>query len=664
MRNRLALLIIAGIPAPLAAQDADAIIITAPPAENRVTSPVLSIDGKAIDEQAPVAMAELFRTVPGVQMRVNSRGETVVRLRGSEERQTGIFLDGAPLAVPWDGRVDLGLIPAGLINRISVIKGAAPLEYGPNLVAGVIDLQTGIARKETTGRAEAQAGTYGLFGASAVASTPLMEGLSLVVGVSHFKRDAERIADRSAVPFDPAVDRRRANTDVNSDSLFVAVAYDDEGGSAFRLSWLHGDIEKGIAAQGDLDPATSNPRFWRYPRWNLDQLTVVGNVPMSHNVMLHFTGWQQWFGQTIHNFASSSYTLLRARERGKDSSQGIRATLASKWQATSLRMSTTAQRSTHWQQEGTTPTGLEQSFVDGPRLRYRQDLYSIGAELDRRLFPKVAVTLGVGRDWSRYPLTGDKPDQPDLAASSAYAAARWNPTDAISISSSIGRRTRFPAMRELFGEALGRFLVNPDLGPERSWLGDVALRWSASSRFTLDGDFWIADNDGTLSQRIIRVGRVNRRQRYNTAGNVSYGLEANATFHVTPELSAELGAAFQWGNAKEETDGSRPVLLQRPNSQLSAAADWRPLPQLDLRAEIQRTGSARDLADDGGIKKLPSHSSVNLRAFWEAFKVGDGLPVSLFAAADNVTDSLILPQLGLPASGRTIRLGVRVGARP
>jgi hypothetical protein len=56
----------------------------------------------------------LLAALPSVGIHTNSRGETVLRLRGSDERQTSIFLDGTPLTVPWDGRVDLSSLQVGL----------------------------------------------------------------------------------------------------------------------------------------------------------------------------------------------------------------------------------------------------------------------------------------------------------------------------------------------------------------------------------------------------------------------------------------------------------------------------------------------------------------------------------------------------------------------
>lgn len=640
----------------------DTIIVTAARSEHRVMAPSLVLDGAALDERGPQAVADLFRAIPGITMRVNSRGEAVVRVRGSEERQTTVFLDGAPLATPWDGRVDLALLPAGLIREVSVVKGAVPLEYGTNAVAGVVDLNTVVADDRISLRAEAQAGTGGIGSGSAMVAAPLGSGFSLVAGGVIISRDGERIADKSAVPFDPATNHLRTNSDLDGTSGFAALGYND-GDNGVRLSWLHADVTRGIAAQGDLDPALSSPRYWRYPRWSLDQLTLGGSLRLADDLTLRATGWQQWFGQTIYAYRDSSYTALRSRERGDDHTSGLRATLTGDWGATTMRLSGTAQTSTHVQRDASTATGQASGFVDGPELRYRQRLYSLGAELDRKLADRLDATLGIGIDRAETPMTGDKPAQSPTDGKSFYGALRYAPSHDIRLSASLGRRSRFPSPRELFGEALGRFLINPDLKPEQALLGDLSAQWQLSEDTRLDATFWLSDNDGTISQRIVRVGGVNRRQRYNMAGSFAYGMEASLNTRLSSNLTAELGGALQRGHARGEPDGSRPILLQRPRHQLTAALDWSPVPALDIRAEVVNGGPAHDLADDGAIVRLPGYTALNLRGFATLAQIRDVGPLAIFVIADNVTDDLILPQVGLPAPGRTLRIGVRIGGR-
>ncbi len=648
-------------PATAAAQgygSIEEIVVTAAPAEDRVAPQSIVLDHEALKEFQPVATADVFRNVTGISLRTNSRGESVIRIRGAEERQTLVFLDGAPLATPWDGRTDLALLPAGLIDRLEVKRGVVPIEYGANAVAGAVDLFTYVPEIGTTLRAEVQQGSLGAGNVNALAGFGLDNGWSFVAGASSIERDAERIADRSSVVFDPSQNDERTNTDLSGNSVYFATAFSGES-YFMRASLLHADVERGVAAKGNLDPAVSNPRFWRVPDWHLTQGTLNGFWDISERVDLRFTGWRQWFDQTIDAYTDYSYSALGAREEGDDDTLGARATLSLELDRATLRLVTTAQESTHDQLESATATGDPADLVASPALRYRQRLFTVGAEADLRLSDTVTSTFGLARDRAVTPLTGDKPAQPSLSATGWSAGLRWTPQEKWMLAVTVGERTRFPTPRELYGASLGRFLLNPDLKPERSLLTDVNLKAFPSDNLSLDFAVWANDSDDTLSQRNVVVDGVSKRQRYNTNGSFTYGVEAAATLYITDDFRTEFSLALQDGEVERDDNGERPELLQRPDAQARLALDWQANARLDLRAELMHTGRAYDLDDDGTLVELPESTTVNLRGF---FQVAEwrGRDVQLTASIDNLSDELVLPQLGLPAPGRMYRVGIRI----
>lgn len=659
---------LAAAPALAQAQDSGSIeevILTAPRGPTRASRPTLVLDHEALQVRQPVAVADVFRTVTGVFVRTNSRGQAVPRIRGAEERQTLVFLDGAPLAAPWDGRADLSLLPAGLVDRIEVTRGLAPIEYGPNAVAGAIDLVTHVPQEETSLRTEIRGGTLGLRNINAVAGFDPHNGWSFVAAGSTIHRDAERIADKESVAFDPSTTRARTNTDMSGDSLFAAAAH--TGDSHFlRASLLYGKAERGVAAQGDLNPATgglnpaaASPRFWRMPERNLMQATLNGNWNLREGVDLRLTGWQQWFDQTIDAYRGYSYTALRERERGKDRTTGARLALSTLVDQTTLRLVATVQDSTRRQKDSATTTGQAADFVEAPEHRYRQRLLTVGIEADLRLGDTLTSTVGIATDRAATPLTGDKPARESLSATGWSAGLRWTPSDKVSTVATLGQRSRFPTPRELFSVALGRFLVNPDLRPERSLLADFGVRYDASAALTFDFTLWANDSDDTLSQRVVTIDNSSRRQRSNMNGSLSYGFEAAAAVALTENLGASLSAGLQDDRVSRDESGLRRNLLHRPGEQLNLALDWQATSSLDIRAELSYVGRAYDLGDGGADINLPSSTSLGLRGVLTIGRTHDR-DIYLTAAVDNLTDALILPQSGLPAPGRSFHVGIRI----
>ncbi|OYZ16742.1 MAG: hypothetical protein B7Y35_02095 [Sphingomonadales bacterium 28-64-96] len=640
-----ALLLAQAFSGPAAAQPSDPrlpeealITVTAPAGPGRVTTPVVGLTGEALLDRQPRSVADALRGLPGVSVRTNSRGETVARVCGSDERQTLVFLDGAPLAVPWDGRVDIGLIPAGLLGGLSVRKGAGAIEYGANAVAGVVDLTT----RQEGGVAVAQAGPHALKNLSAAGVVPL-GGLSLTLAATHQAQGALPVARLSALPFNQPASDRRLNTDLAATSLFAGL-----GGTAGALEWrasvLNIDARRGIAPESDRDPASA--RYWRTPDWNLTQAQVALELPMGA-ATARAVGWRQWFGQEIESYRDASYAALRGREIDEDNTVGGRFTLSHKLGPATLRWSLSGQISDHLQTDITIPPGT----APAPLL-YRQSLASGGVEADVPL-GAARLTLGLGLDRSANPRTGDKPAQSARQAATFSAALALKPADGVSLTVSGGRRNRFPSARELFGEALGRFLPNPALLPEQAWLADAELGWRAG-RFTLTlTPFW-QRVERSIGQRIVSVNGVNLRQRFNQAPATSIGIDAAMQVPLADGLTLELT-----GTALDANSAGQP-LLQRPAHEAMLALDWAPREAFDLRAELRRIGPARDLAPDGTLARLAPATEINLRARVPVLRLGQ-VPVSVTAAIDNLTNAVILPQLGLPQPGRSIRIGLIVG---
>jgi iron complex outermembrane recepter protein len=621
----------------------DTITVTAEPQPGRVLPPSVAVGEELLLARQPRSAAEALKGLPGVSTRTNSRGETVARVRGSEERQTQVFLDGAPLAVPWDGRVDLGVIPAGLVGNVRATKGAVPIEYGANAVAGAVDLETRSGGPANL-RAIAEGGTYGFGQASLVATLPA-GGLDLTFAAAGLTRDAEPVASLAALPFSQSRSGRRLNTDLDSATLFAAARY-ATGPLSIRGYVLHVDAERGIAPESDRDPAVEAPRYWRYPAIDQTQASLTTDLDLGA-ASARLVLWRQWFEQRIEQYTDASYRTLRATQDDEDDTHGGRLVLSAKLDPVTLRLVGTAQTSRHAQVD----TG-------GPRLVFRQNLYTFGAEADAPLFGGN-LTAGIAYDRSTNPRTGDKPAQPAKDALAFSAAYRLPMGEGLTLAVSGGRRSRFPSARELFGEALGRFLPNPALAPERAWLADVELVYARPGLSVTLNPFYIRAED-TIAQRAVRVDSRNLRQRFNLSGSESYGLDGALTVRIAEPLQLELFGSVLRARADR---GAAPFrrLVQRPSYELLAALTWTPIETVSLRGEVRRVGEAVDLSPAGAKARLPAGNEVNLRGRVDLLTLKSGARVSLTGSVDNLTDDVITPQLGLPLPGRSFRIGVQIG---
>ena len=93
-------------------------------------------------ETRPQDLKEFFAGMPGVRMQPTSAatGAARLRLQGLKPRYSLMLADGLPLYGNGSVGLDLLQIPSADLEQIEVIKGPASASYGPNALAGTINL--------------------------------------------------------------------------------------------------------------------------------------------------------------------------------------------------------------------------------------------------------------------------------------------------------------------------------------------------------------------------------------------------------------------------------------------------------------------------------------------------------------------------------------------
>jgi len=83
-----------------------------------------------------------------------------VSIRGSSPEQVLVMVDGQVVNDPQTGKIDLGQIPADLIEKIEIYRGPASALYGANALGGVINIITRGAEEESEVKAGVFFGSY------------------------------------------------------------------------------------------------------------------------------------------------------------------------------------------------------------------------------------------------------------------------------------------------------------------------------------------------------------------------------------------------------------------------------------------------------------------------------------------------------------------------
>ncbi len=610
-----------------------------------------SVDAIVLGAQDLQSAADLAPVLPATRTVVNSRGESVFMVRGASERHLRLWLDGIPLNVPWDERVDAGLVPVDAIGSVRGVRGVGSVLEGPNALAGTIEL------RPQTMPADGARTRLGLqFGESVLREGRLLHqrrqgAWELLAAGSWREQDGYVVpADLSAAT-NQGPSRQRLNSDLEQASLLLRLQRRSASGAVWHLTFLGSDGEKGVPPETHLGP---DARFWRYPSARRGLLGAGLRTPLGggHDWELIVDAAADLFHQEIRAFDDATYAtpVLAPNidyETDDDRTGFARARATCYLERGSVAVQASARYARH----------RESLQYAAPALTYAQFIGAAAVEADLDLGGGWRTRAGGGWDLASTPESGDKPARDATGAAAAFARLERLLSGPLTLHASYARRSRFPALRELYSGALGRFVPNPGLAPEVQDLWDLgAVARRGPWEFGLTG--FASYLDGAIERVGLNDGS-NRFQRVNLDAVRTLGVEAVAVWRPVPAW--EIGGHHSVIDTRRLQDGRYEGAVEdRPAYVSFLSAAWRGGGwQATLEGMALGPRMSADVNDTGdGLKRLPAQGTVNLRLA-RSLTGGPG-PLSHGAVhlrVDNVFDALVESQVGLPLAGRTLVCG-------
>ncbi|MBT6424290.1 MAG: TonB-dependent receptor [Bacteroidetes Order II. Incertae sedis bacterium] len=635
----------------LASYDLSEIVIGGQARQEQQFNRVYRVGLARLASQDRPDVAGVLRQLPSAHIQTNSRGETLVYIRGVGERQVAVFLDGAPLNIPWDNRIDLSLVPSTVLGDVSSEQGAVSGAYGPNVSGGVINLQSRrLGQGSRIAEVSFQGGSFesrlgrGMFAHRG-------ERSSILIGGSHESRSAYSVPNQVNVPFDTR-DDVRVNTDRRSSTGYVRFEREYEKGS-IGLTLLHADAEKGVAPEGHLDPLTSRVRYWRYPVWQ-NSMAIVSATRELVGFQVFSTGWMTRFRQRIDQYTSATYDELESQQRDTDLGAGARFVAERRVASLDLRNFAIVSTASHDQID--TDFSTTGKLVR-PEKSYRQRMLSVGSELASGVSSRSTWIVGASLDIMQTPETGDKPGRDAFVEPGFNLEGTYPISESVSITANAGSKTRFPTMRELFGTALNRFELNEALKSERTWMAESGIQ-KQGERLSFDMVAFVRRTTDTIDQTNVVVGERTKRKRINLDGSRTVGIEASGIGVIGEHVSIDGHATWLRPISLNE-DGNR-HLTEKPEVLITLNAEVSLIPNLKVQTGLVYTGVAYGLAEDNSQVRLPTSTVMGARLSTNRYFSSSGMFLELYAGVDNITNAVQLPQLGLPAPGRSARFGINL----
>ena len=143
----------------------DSIVVVASGVEQKAETTGRSItvlDRATIETRQTVSLSDLLATTPGVSSTRNGGpgGLTAVRIRGAEDAQTLVLIDGVRANDPSApaGAFDFGNLLTGSIQRVEVLRGPNSVIWGSQALGGVVNVVTQAPIDGLAARANAEYG--------------------------------------------------------------------------------------------------------------------------------------------------------------------------------------------------------------------------------------------------------------------------------------------------------------------------------------------------------------------------------------------------------------------------------------------------------------------------------------------------------------------------
>lgn len=665
MKNRIALILLMSIGVVYAQNAQDSIVKTYHLGEVEITGfkieevpmpQTTKINYWELRKADAPDMAQLQKNIPSGRIRTNSRGESILFLRGAGERQLGLFFDGVPYNVPWDNRFDLTFLPLDVVGEIAVSQNASSVLYGANVLGGAVNINT--YERSTNGtngslsfsgsNAETYSGSGSFdwkkdnFNFTAAASYLDSKGSILPktspLELQNQDRDAKYIT----------------NTQRKRFSFFTRGEWWFSESSKTGLSVNFVTGSKGVAPETHVAPADA--RLWRYPEWN--RVTVSSNSKFRLNDKFDLTTvlWLDNFGQKIETYSNLSFSTVTESQQDKDLTFGGRTSLIFRMNENHSLHGVVNFSSTAHNEKIFNGSGSQTSDYD-----YSQNFLSSGLEYSYR-YEEFSLLAGGVYDLSMINKTGAFTQYGNTSASAPglFASAAWEVSPGWEVFAGITYRNRFPSLRESFSGALNRFKANPDLKPEKGTLTDFGVKYERNG-LTLKLSGFYNNYSDLISQIRLTAAQdpQRRRMRINIADATIVGTEF--VFDYKPSSFVGISGNLTYIDARGKADGvTEDKLDNKPEVLGGITLELKPLKKIAVSFESEFTGKQVETNPAKPAEKIEIAGSAVFNCRVSYSLISAGFSGDVFVRVNNIFDHYRIYQLGLIEPGRSVSGGITI----
>lgn len=498
--------------------------------ENIETTETLKSD--RFNKYEPTTLTNVIKRSTSVNPTRGARGESIFRFRGFNQSQVPVLLDGIPIYVPYDGIVGLDRIPSDSIEEVRLIKGAPSIIYGPNALGGAINI---ISRKPVK-PFELKVG----FNDNYV--NTLNENIYLGVKQKNVYFTFNHSFSKShgfnmARGFKPDLNENggiRNNSAYHNIYLGGMLGYSRHKNQDYRLTYNF------ISSPWDVptEVGINRPRYWRFSKWrkNTAAFSFKQGFAKNHFVMKGNVYYDKY------------YNLLNSYDNNSFTSQNRPYAFESTYDDYTVGFNIIPEININKYLQ-IKPVFLYKKDVhrqypdkNQPKETYRATTTTLGGEIVLKPTEKLRFVASVSADRQNPLYNNGNPLRDTIWTVNATGGASVFVTPNNEFYCNIGRKTRFPTLKELYSGFIGRNIPNPDLEHESAFTYEFGYKNTYKERTS----FNIAFYQSYINNLIINVPIRTRVFQLQNIGKAKHsGIDANFNASIIKDkLNFHTGYSF------------------------------------------------------------------------------------------------------------------------
>ncbi len=607
-----------------------------------------SISSETISRDNALIVSEALDNMSGVNQDLQGgRGEGTLYIRGFDAKRIGVYIDGIPIYVPYDGNFDYARFLTSDVAQIDVSKGFSSVVYGANTMGGVVNIVSKKPTKVLEGNIKT---TLVLDSDSKMARHienlnvgTMSNGFYAQLGASYSKQDHFRISDEyEGSATQPEGERLRSQNEDKKVSL--KAGYVAEDASEIAINYAN---QKGKKQQPPVaDTAFAKNKDWDWPYWNKETISLAAqkNFESSYIKALAYYDKSE---NSLYSYDDNTFTSFTKKwafkSRYDDYSYGARLEYGLETGENFLKLAANYKKDVH--------RGYDISKTDNSELmneRYKDHTISLGIEDNYKITPDLELIAGVSYDRRKgdeiFDTNTANLDMLALASEDAIspqAALIYTLDTTSKVRASISQKTYMPSMKDRYSRKLGTAVPNVDLENE------VATHYELSYK-KAQGNF-----SGALNLYFTRVKDAIQNDPWDQNTSLNQNQNIGTFDHRGGELelaytqdATQIGGNYSYVNIKNTKDTGTKI-VDVPKHQIFLFARQELGAGLSIYGNMKLRKGAYENKMDGTYVINPTFTTFDLKVSYEPFEA-----LCAEIGVKNITDELVRYDMAYPMAGR------------